>query len=139
MDFLSLDGVNWLAVVVAFIASFALGAFWYSAAGFFPVWQRLGNITDEQIKHANMAAAFGGTVVANLLGVIVLAVLMVATGATGMGGGALLGMIVGLVYRAGAHALHNGFAVRNPKITLIDGAHDTLGLALAGAILGIWM
>ncbi|PKQ25208.1 MAG: DUF1761 domain-containing protein [Actinobacteria bacterium HGW-Actinobacteria-4] len=139
MEWLSFDEVNWLAVALAFVVSFVLGWFWYSPAAFFPVWSRLGGLTEEKLKDANMGVAFGGTVVANLLGVLVLAMLMTPLGATGIGGGALLGAVLGLVYRAGAHALHNGFAARDPRITLIDGAHDVVALALAGAVLGIWM
>ena len=62
-----------------------------------------------------MGVAFGGTILANLLGVILLAVLMVQLGAESWLDGLVLGAIIGLVYRAGAHALHNGFAMRSPK------------------------
>ena len=137
-DWLTFDGVNWLGVLVAFVAAFALGWLWYSDAMFFPMWRRLGNITSEEMRKANMGVAFGGTVVFNVLGVILLAMLMAATGATGVAGGAVLGAIVGLVFRGGAHAIHNGFALRDPKITLIDLAADTAGLALAGVVLGLF-
>lgn len=137
-DWLSLDGVNGVAVLAAFLASFFLGWFWYSNAAFFPMWVRLGKITDDQMKNANMAIAFGGTALFNLLGVILLAVLMEATGATSVGGGAVLGAIVGLVFRGGGHVIHNGFALRDPRITLIDVGADTAGLALAGVVLGLF-
>ena len=137
-DWLTFDGVNWLGVLAAFFASFALGWMWYSNAAFFPLWLRLGKITDEQMKNANMGVAFGGTALFNLLGVILLAMLMAALGVTGAGGGATLGAVLGLVFRGGAHAIHNGFAVRDPRITLIDAAADTAGLALAGAVLGLF-
>ena len=136
MHWLSFDGVNWWGVLVAFVATFALGWFWYSKAGFFPLWARLGRISDSDMRAANMPVAFGGTILGNGLGVILLAVLMTATGATGPGSGAALGALIGLVFRGGAHAIHNGFAARHPGITLIDIAHDTLALAVAGLILG---
>jgi len=136
-DWLTLDGVNWIGVLVAFVATFALGWFWYSNAAFFPMWKKAGNITDEQMRSANMGVAFGGTTLATLLGVILLAILMHATGATSVAGGAALGAILGLVFKGGAHAGHNGFALRAPRITVIDAAADTVGLALAGVILGL--
>ncbi len=137
-DWLSLGGVNWIGVLVAFLATFALGWLWYSEIAFYPVWHRLGKTTDEEMKNANMGIAFGGTVVFNLLGVILLAMLMAALHVTGVGGGAALGALLGLVFRGGAHAIHNGFAIRDPRITLIDAAADTAGLALAGAILALF-
>lgn len=137
-DWLTLDAVNWIGVLVAFLASFVLGWFWYSKVAFFPIWQRLGKITDEEIKNAKMGVALGGTAVFNLLGVILLAMLTAALHVTGVGGGAALGAILGLVFRGGAHAIHNGFAVRDPRITLIDAAADTVGLAVAGAVLALF-
>jgi hypothetical protein len=102
------------------------------------VWKRAADVTDEAVENANMAVAFGGTILANLLGVIVLAMLMVALGAESWTDGLVLGAIIGLVYRAGAHALHNGFAQRSPLVTALDGLHDVVALALAGVVLGLF-
>jgi hypothetical protein len=56
MEWLSLEGVNWAAVGVAFLATFTLGWAWYSNAGFFPLWVRLGRISDEDMQKANILA-----------------------------------------------------------------------------------
>src|SRR5690606_11466730 len=102
-DWLTLDGVQWGAVAVAFVANFAVGWWWYSKAGFFGIWTRLEKLTEEDMKKANMGIAFGGMIVATAVGVILLAILMAVTGATTPASGAVLGGILGLVYRAGAH------------------------------------
>src|SRR6188768_2427704 len=138
MGWLSFDGVNWLAVAIAFVVSFAFGWWYYSPAGVVPLWRRLGGITNEQMENAKMGVAFGGTILANLLGVILLAILMVQLDIDSWWSGALFGAIIGLVYRAGAHALHNGFALRHPGITALDGLHDIVTLALAGLVLGLF-
>jgi hypothetical protein len=138
MDWLTFDGVNWLAVAIAFIVSFAFGWWYYSPAGLWNTWKKAAGVTGEQMEGASMGVAFGGTIAANLLGVIVLAILMVQLGAESWIDGLVLGAVIGLVYRAGAHALHNGFAVRSPKVTLLDGLHDTIALALAGTVLGLF-
>ncbi|MFP5359944.1 MAG: DUF1761 domain-containing protein [Actinomycetes bacterium] len=138
MDWLTLEGINWIAVLVAFLATFAIGFWWYSDAGFFKVWRRLGRISREDMEGASMGVAFGGTIVANALGVILLAVLMNGLGIDDWAGGLVLGALVGLIFRGGAHALHNGFAIRHPGITVIDAAHDTVGLAVAGLVLGLF-
>ena len=138
MDWLSFEGVNWLAVAIAFVVSFAFGWWYYSPAGLWNVWKRAAKVTGEQMEGANMGVAFGGTIIANLLGVILLAVLMVQLEIDTWYAGALFGAIIGLVYRAGAHALHNGFTIRSPKVTLLDGLHDTVMLALSGLVLGLF-
>ena len=137
MDWFDLGAINWLAVVLAFLLSFGLGWFWYSPQGFFTPWKRANGITEQQMGEANMGTAFGGTIAASLLGVILLAVLMAAADVSGWWQGLVFGAILGLVFRGGAHALHNGFAIRKPMVTLIDAAHDTVALAVAGSIIGL--
>lgn len=137
MDWLSFEDVNWLAVAIAFIVTFAFGWWYYSPAGLWKPWKRLAGITGEQMEGANMGVAFGGTIVFNLLGVLLLAVLMGGLGIDSWGGGLALGALIGLVFRGGAHAIHNGFALRHPGITGLDTLHDTAALALAGLILGL--
>jgi len=139
MEWLSFAGVSWLGVLLAFLASFVFGWLWYSQLAFFPVWSRLGNLDEEKLKNANMGAVFGQMLVGNVLGVIGIAFLMAAVGASGPVAGLVLGGIVGLAFRAGAHLVHNGFAQRAGGITLIDSAHDTIALMLAGLVLGLFM
>ena len=51
--------VNWIAIVVAAVASFLLGGLWYSPVLFGKAWQRETGLTDEQLKKGNMAKIFG--------------------------------------------------------------------------------
>ena len=139
MEWLSLDGVPWWSLLLAVVVTFALGWVWYSPVGFFPMWARLGKLTPEDMKSSNMAVAFGGTLAGNILGVVLLGVLISSLGVSGIWQGALLGAVIGLVFRGGAHAVHNGFAARHPGITLIDAAADTVSLAVAGAIIGAFV
>ncbi|WNM23612.1 DUF1761 domain-containing protein [Demequina capsici] len=139
MEWLSFAGVSWLGVVVAFVVSFVFGWLWYSPLLFFPVWSRLGRLDEDKLKNANMGAVFGQMIVGNVIGVIGLAFLMAAIGASGVLSGLVLGLIVGLAFRAGAHMVHNGFAQRAGGITLIDSAHDTIALMIAGLVLGLFM
>ena len=138
VEWLSFAGVDWLAVLVAYAVSFGFGWWYYSPAGVWNIWKRAANISDEGLNDTSTAIAFGGTIVANALGVIVLAVLMAQLDATSWVDGLVLGAILGFVYRMGAHAIHNGFAARSPKVTALDGIHDTVALAIAGLILGLF-
>ena len=137
MEWFSFEGVNWLAVALAFLASFVLGWFWYAPQGFFKPWAEAAGLAPGALQGAKMGPAFVQTFVANVLGVIVLAVLMANLGVASWWEGLLFGGLLGLVFRGGAHALHNGFALRSGRVTFIDAAHDASALAIAGAILGL--
>ena len=59
--------VNWIAIVVAALASFLLGGLWYSPVLFGKAWQREAGLTDEQLKNGNMAKIFGLALILCLL------------------------------------------------------------------------
>lgn len=136
MGWIDFGAVTWWAVGVAFVAVFAFGWFFYSPQGFFPLWARLGNISPEDMGRANMGVAFGGAAAGNLLGILLLALLMPSLGVEGWIAGLAFGALLGLVFKGGAHAGHNGFALRHPGVTGLDLLSDTISLAIAGAILG---
>ena len=66
---LNLESVNWLAVLVAGIATFFLGAVWYMAL-FGKTWQRLHGYSDEKVKQMQAAKpppVFFGTMIASFI------------------------------------------------------------------------
>ena len=63
MDF---SAINWLAVIVAAVAFFALGALWYGPL-FGKPWQKGVGLSDEEIKSANMGKLFGSAFIFALI------------------------------------------------------------------------
>ena len=63
---MNLFDVNWIAVVVAALAGFAVGGIWYG-----PVmgkkWMGAVGLTEEQIASGNMGAIYGGAFAFSLL------------------------------------------------------------------------
>jgi hypothetical protein len=63
---MDLFDVNWIAVVVAALAGFAVGGIWYG-----PVmgkkWMGAVGLTEEQIASGNMSAIYGGAFAFSLL------------------------------------------------------------------------
>ncbi len=58
--------VNWLAVLVAAFAAFAVGAIWYGAL-FSKAWQRATGFSDAEVKGISTAAIFGATFLLELI------------------------------------------------------------------------
>ena len=145
--------INWWAVLVTSLVSFAIGAIWFGPKTLYPVWIRaLGReVPTERIemKAGETALMFGGTYLAGLIQVLTLAVVFGFARALGLGfdwqAGALFGFCLALGFGAFASLSHRMFGQPNHKIYdsikvwLIEVGQDVLALTVAGAILGAWV
>jgi dipeptide/tripeptide permease len=138
MDWLSyVSQINWLAVLLAFLAGMAIGFVWYMPAVLGNRWMAAIGKTEDDLK--NMGGGAGiwlPMVAASALTAILLAVLISKLGLDNALAGAWFALVVGLVFRAGGHLIHNGFAGRPAAVTLIDSGHDLVAMAVSGAIIG---
>lgn len=138
MDWLSyISQINWLAVLLAFIASMAIGFVWYMPAVLGNRWMAAIGKTEEDLK--NIGGGPGIWVpmmVAAALTAILLAVLISKLGLDNALAGGWFALVLALVFRAGGHVIHNGFAGRPAAVTLIDSGHDLVAMTAAGAIIG---
>ncbi len=138
MDWLSyVSQINWLAVLLAFVASMAIGFVWYMPAVLGNRWMAAIGKTEDDLK--NMSGGAGiwlPMMVAAALTAILLAVLIARLGLDNALAGSLFALVMGLVFRAGGHVIHNGFAGRPAAVTLIDSGHDLVAMAVSGAIIG---
>lgn len=138
MDWLShILHINWLAVLLAFVSNMLIGFLWYMPAVFGRKWMEAIARTEKELKALDGGAAIWvPMMLAAALGSILLAVLAGALGLDTPLAAAFFGFVAALVFRAGGHVIHNGFAGRAATVTLIDSGHDILALTVAGAIIG---
>ena len=138
MDWLSyFSQINWLAVLLAFVASMVIGFVWYLPAVLGNRWMAAIGKTEEDLKNISGGAGIWvPMMVAAALTAILLAVLISKLGLDNALAGGFLALVLALVFRAGGHVIHNGFAGRPVAVTLIDSGHDLLAMTVAGAIIG---
>ena len=138
MDWLSyVSQINWLAVLLAFIASMAIGFVWYMPAVLGNRWMAAIGKTEEDLKNISGGAGIWvPMMVAAALTAILLAVLISKLGLDNALAGGWFALVLALVFRAGGHVIHNGFAGRPAAVTLIDSGHDLVAMTVAGAIIG---
>ncbi|MEW9870269.1 DUF1761 domain-containing protein [Arthrobacter sp. HS15c] len=138
MDWLSyISQINWLAVLLAFVASMAIGFVWYLPAVLGNRWMAAIGKTEEDLKNISGGARIWvPMMVAAALTAILLAVLISKLGLDNALAGGFFAFVLALVFRAGGHVIHNGFAGRPVAVTLIDSGHDLLAMTVAGAIIG---
>ena len=132
----SLDGINWLAVVVATVVAFALGGLWYSKALFGNTWLEEVGLTEEAINNANMAKTFGSTFVLQLLATIALAATLGAD-STWMDG-LQNGLFISVLWIATAYGITYLFEQRSIRLFFINAGYYVVLFSISGSILGAW-
>ena len=128
--------VNYLAVLAAAVATFALGGLWYSPALFGKAWQREAGVTEEKMKSANMTLIFGLTFVLALIAAWVFALFLGPRPPMALGLGA--GFSAGLCWVAASLGINYLFERKSLKLWLINGGYHTLQFTIIGLILALW-
>jgi hypothetical protein len=134
--------VNYLAVLVAAIASMAFGFFWYSPAGFGKQWIKLSGMTKKQLdsaKKKGMGKSMTLGFIAQLVMAYVLAVFLGYTNSTTWMAGIVVAFWLWLGFIA---TVSLGSVLWDNKpftLYLLNVAHWLIAVGIMGAILGAWV
>ena len=140
---MSLDGLgdlNWLAVVVATLVYFALGALWYSPALFGNTWGKAAGMDMENTQSPG-PAIYLAPLVTCFVSVLATGLLVVATGSDSVGNGICLGLVIGIGYVLTLFATTATFETSKPQPwvwMIITASYHFLGLVIAAVILSAW-
>lgn len=126
--------IHWLAVVVATVASFAVGALWYSPLLFMKAWTRGSGLTEETLKSGHQGMVFGLAILANFLATIVFA--MFLGPGISVAFGAAAGFACGLFWVTGYFAINYLFERRSLTLFLVNGGYNVAAFTVMGAVLG---
>lgn len=127
--------LNWWAVIVSVILSFALGAFWHSVL-FKKGWSEDSGSIYGSENHGNPAVIFG---LSGLLHVVLVIGLAMFVGQhANFVAGAAKGLFISLVWISTSIGVTYIFVGRTFRLFLIDAGFYVVFLTLAGLILGVW-
>ncbi len=127
--------INYLAILVAAVATFILGAAWYIA--FQTPWMVLSGVTEEK-------AATGGTssfiisFITYLLGAYALALLFKSMNVITLQTGALTGALIGALIVGGNIFTNNAYELKPIGLSVLNAGFSAVSFAVMGAILGGW-
>jgi len=132
--------INYLAVLVAGVATWVIGALWYSPVLFAKPWMAGHGYTPEKMESmkAGMMRAFIGSFICYLVTAAVLAVLIAMTNSVGIVPGIKLGVLCWLGFSAALFLAQNLYSDKPLKVFLIDTGYHLVFLIVMGAILGAW-
>lgn len=139
MSFDLLGEVNWLAIVVATVAYWILGAIWYANSVFGRAWQRASG-TELAEGYRPGPGLYIGTLIANFLTVMATAMLAVATGSTDVSDAIVLGVVVGIGY-AVALLLLGAVTETKPNAGVwftINAGYHLVGVLGSALIVTLW-
>ncbi|MEZ5840368.1 MAG: DUF1761 domain-containing protein [Hyphomicrobiales bacterium] len=132
-------GTNYLAVLVAAFAGFAVGALWYGVLG--RQWMRAAGLAEVDLKGRGRDPV--PFVVAGIADLVMAFVLAGAIGHLGQGqvtpfNGVVSGAILWAGMVATTIAVNNAFAMRRPMLTVIDAGHWLAVLVTMGLVIGLF-
>ena len=134
--------VNYLAVVVAALAAFFLGALWYSPALFAKQWMKAHGYTEDKLKEMQKSAmkAYAVSVVCYLVMASVLARLNVHMNPDGstLSQGMWLGFLAWIGFAATLGLTANMFSEKPLSAYYIDAGYQLAFMLIMGAIIGAW-
>jgi Protein of unknown function (DUF1761) len=128
---------NYLAVLVAAIVYWLLGAVWYGIL-FSKSWMALENMTEAQARSMNPFLPYLITFALNLLIAFVLAQLCLWRNATTASRGAALGIFIWIGFIGPVTYTTNMYEMHSPRLFAINEFYSLVGLCIMGAILGAW-
>jgi hypothetical protein len=156
---------NFLAILVAALATLPIGFIWYNPKVFGTVWMRETGMTEEKAKGANMIKIFGLTILfAFMIGMVLQFLVIHQFGAVGMIGGkpelakpsyAAFMADYGTAYRTFKHGMLHGvitgiflalpivginalFERKSWKYILINAGYFIVSLTIMGGIICAW-
>jgi hypothetical protein len=129
-------GINYIAVLVAAVAGWMVGAVWYMALA--TPWMAATGVTREQIEATGASLPFVLAFAADVIMAWVLAGIIghLGPGQVTVRNGVISGAFLWLGFVITTMAVNNSFAMRRRMLLLIDGAYWLLVLILMGAIIG---
>ena len=140
MDTSIFSHINWLAVLVAGLAYFALGALWYSKLLFANSWIKLSgvNVNDPNAKKG-MAQTMLTSLVMMIICCLGLALILYKMKAGGNWmTGAKIGLIAGICFSSTGISISYLYEKKPFSLQLINGAYNTVGCIAAGIIIAMW-
>ena len=137
----TLGDLNWIAVIVAALAYFALGALWYSPVLLGNQWMSATGMTMPEDGQRPGPAIYIAPLIGDLVSAIATGMLAAATGSTTFGDGLLLGLVVAIGYSVVLTGVTATFSHGMPKPWTwfwITASYNVVGLAIVGVIVSIW-
>lgn len=136
-DIMSLENMNWLAVIVAAVVYFILGALWYSPLLFAAPFLKYRGLSAEELNGGN-SADYLLVFVGALAAAAALALFVGAAGASSLLDGALVGIVAAAGLALTSTLTYTTFSGPHRMLWVLYSGYQLVGFALMGILLALW-
>jgi len=136
-----LSDLNWLAVLVAALAYFAIGALWYAPPVFGKMWMAAGGMAIPEAGTRPSPAIYLTPLVGSLLSAIALGMLAEATDTETLQQGIALGLVVAIGFAVSITFVTAQFESEKPKPMVwgaVNAGYHVVGNLVAAIIIASW-
>jgi hypothetical protein len=130
-------GINYVAVLVAALSGFAIGAIWYGPL-FGKHWMSAAGPAPEEQPRVNMPGIYGLTFVLSLLAAVILALIINQANASGVIAGARIGFLLWLGFILTVRVTEALFNGTNMRLAMIDSGYRLIWAVIMGVIIAAW-
>ena len=128
---------NFLAVILAAVASFVVGWAWYSKLGFGKQWMEETGITEEKAKQTDLKILFGGAFALNFLAALVMALYLKAN--QSLIAAVAFGFAVGSCWVATSFGVNYLFEGKSLRLFFINAGYVVVQFTVMGLVLGLFL
>jgi len=132
------SGVNYLAILVAGVAAWILGAIWYAAPVFGNTWMQGIGKTKEQVEKDYSFMKMVWALIGYLVAGYGIARLLSFTLGDSLFDGVMIGLLGAVCLVAAPIAVNEIMEHRPPKLYFINAFYIIITFAVMGAIIGAW-
>ncbi|MFN3232713.1 MAG: DUF1761 domain-containing protein [Alphaproteobacteria bacterium] len=133
---MSIEPINWLAVLASVVAMQAIGALWYSPVLFAKPWQKAVGMKPGE--NPAPGPAMINAVVLSIVTSIAMAILVGWTGAEGLADALMLGLVVAVGFCIAVIGTNAAFEGRPMALVLINAGHYLADILAITVILTLW-
>ena len=141
MTFDVLSDLNWLAVLVAALAYFAIGALWYAPPVFGKMWMAAGGMAMPEAGTRPSPTIYLTPLVGSVLSAIALGMLAEATDTETLQQGIALGLVVAIGFAVSITFVTAQFESEKPKPMVwgaVNAGYHVVGNLVAAIIIASW-
>ncbi len=134
-----LADINWVALLLAALAYYLLGAIWYSKILFGHKWAAYLKLdhTDPELRKG-MGAMMAGSFLIMVIVALGLALLIVKFDFVSLWSGVKLGLLTGICFSATSLSISFIYERKPSGLYMIDAGYHILGNVVTAAILVLW-